>query len=250
MNQIRILLAEDNPLHASKMEMLLDILGYQLVGIGSSEEQVKELFGLHEPDLVIMDISLSGDGDGIKLAAELQRIRPTPLMFLTSFEDKETLNRALDTNPYAYLIKPIERPSLQAAIELAFRQYKLSKGEVVSESRSPESDELIQKDSFLIKSGNKMSKVPLKDILWIEVSQDRYCDIVTKSRNYSVRTSISHLESRLDPSIFVRIHRSHIVNIHKIDGVDDFDMVIEVGDKSLPLGGAYKNQLLERFRLL
>ena len=95
-----------------------------------------------------------------------------------------------------------------------------------------------------------MSKVPLKDILWIEVSQDRYCDIVTKSRNYSVRTSISQLESRLDPSIFVRIHRSHIVNIHKIDGVDDFDMVIEVGDKSLPLGGAYKNQLLERFRLL
>ncbi len=250
MNQIRILLAEDNPLHASKMEMLLDILGYQLVGVGSSEEQVKELFDLHEPDLVIMDISLSGDGDGIKLAAELQRIRPTPLMFLTSFEDKETLSRALDTNPYAYLIKPIERPSLQAAIELAFRQYKLLKGEVVSESRSPESDELIQKDSFLIKSGNKMSKVPLKDILWIEVSQDRYCDIVTKSRNYSVRTSISQLESRLDPSIFVRIHRSHIVNIHKIDGVDDFDMVIEVGDKSLPLGGAYKNQLLERFRLL
>lgn len=249
MSNVRILLAEDNPLHASKLEMLIDMLDYQLVGIGSTEEEVKELYQKHSPDLVVLDISLAGKGDGIKLARDLQVIRPTPIIFLTSHEDKQTLQRALNSNPHAYLIKPVEKPSLQAAIELALFKSNQSSEEKVAQPTSDLEEQIIN-DSFLIKAGSKLTKVPLEDILWIEVSQDRYCDIVTEKRNYPIRTSMNLLESRLDTSVFVRIHRSHIVNIHRIHEIDEFEMTVEMGGKSLPLGGSYKANLLDRFKLL
>lgn len=230
--------------------MLLDEMNYQLIGIYPSEEEVTRLFKATKPDLLIMDIELANGGDGVKLVGILNEINPTPVIFTSSFEDKETIARALQTDPYAYLVKPVERPSLQAAIELALFKFSRRNQQESKEKYLGWSEDLILKDAFFIKSGTKLLKVPHGDILWIEVGQDRYCDIITEKRIYPVRTSMNHLEEKLNPSIFIRIHRSHIVNIHKVEGIDDIDMVVEVGDKSLPLGGSYKNDLINRFRLL
>jgi DNA-binding LytR/AlgR family response regulator len=249
MPPIKILVAEDNPSHASKMEMLLDELEYNLVGIYPTEQEVLRLFRATKPDLVILDIELAGGGDGVAIADKINDIKPTPIIFATSFEDKETITRALKTDPYAYIVKPIERPSLQAAIELALFKFS-NREQQVDDKYQGWSEDLILNDSFFIKSGSKLSKVPHGDILWIEVGQDRYCDIITEKRRYSVRTSMNHLEEKLDRATFVRIHRAHIVNIHKVDGIDDIDMMVEVGEMSLPLGGSYKNDLMNRFRLL
>ncbi|MEP4531634.1 MAG: response regulator [Cyclobacteriaceae bacterium] len=250
MTAIRILVAEDNPMHASKMEMVLDEMGYEVLAITPSEEEFLRLFRATKPDLIILDIELSDAGDGVQIAARVKEIKPTPTIFATSFEDKETINRALQTDPYAYIVKPVEKPSLQAAIELAL--FKFSKAGQTTKPESPTSwdEDLILKDSFFIKAGGKLVKVRFEDILWIQVGQDRYCEIITSTREFQVRTSMNDLEQKLDPTVFVRIHRSHIVNIHKVDGIDDIDMVVEVEDQSLPLGGSYKSNLINRFRLL
>jgi len=248
MSAIKILLAEDNPLHASKMEMLLDILGYELVGVGATEDEVLKLLKSNEPDLLILDISLADNSDGVQIASKTQSIKPLPIIFATSFEDKATLERALSTNPYAYLIKPVEKGSLQAAIELAFK--KFSQNPDIPKKRDEELDEVVLNDSFFVRSGGKLQKVKLTEVMWIEVAQDRYCDLVTADRRFQVRSSLSQLEIRLNPEIFLKIHRGTIVNMNFIDGVDEVDMVVEVGNHSLPLGGSYKNDLINRFRLL
>ncbi|MEQ8713712.1 MAG: response regulator transcription factor [Cyclobacteriaceae bacterium] len=253
MSAIRILVAEDHPAHAAKMEMLLSEAGYDLIAICDTSVETLRLFKATKPDLVILDIELSQGGNGIDIAEKIVELNPTPIIFATSFEDKATLSRALKTDPYAYLVKPVEGPSLQAAIELALYKFVNNRDKNLtsaSQGAHDMSEDLIINDSFFIKSGSKLLKVPHMDLLWVEVSQDRYCDIVTEKRSYQIRTSMNGLEEKLDKSIFVRIHRSHIVNIHKVEGIDEIDMTVEVNEKSLPLGGTYKDNLINRFRLL
>lgn len=252
MSVIKILIAEDNPVHASKMEMLLDELGYHLIGICPTEEEILRLFRATKPDILILDIGLAEGGDGVTIAGKINEIRPTPIIFTTSFEDKESIDRALKTNPYAYMVKPVEKPSLQAAIELALYKFSLlDKDSVSFTDRSMGGiGELVLTDSFFIKAGNQLRKVSFDDILWIEVAHDRYCDIVTPNRRYPVRTSMNAMEETLNPTTFIRIHRSHMVNIAKVQGIDELEMTVEIGDHSLPLGGAYKNNILNRLNRL
>lgn len=250
MAAIKILVAEDNPVHAAKMEMLLDEMGYSLLGVASNAGEFLRLFRATEPDLIILDIELKDGGDGIAIASQVEKIKPTPTIFATSFEDKDTINRALQTDPYAYLIKPVERPSLQAAIELAIFKFGRAKDQKTMPFAHEWSEDLILKDCFFVKAGSKLIKVPHTEILWIAVGEERYCDIVTTNRTYPVRTSMNQLESKLNPNMFVRVHRSHIVNIQQVDGIDESDMVIEVKSKNVPLGAAYKTDLVQRLRLL
>lgn len=250
MPSVKILVAEDDPAHASKIEILLEKLDYEVLGVLSTERDFLRLFKATKPDLVILDIALEDQGDGVNLAAKINEIRPTPIIFATSFEDKETLYRALQANPYAYLTKPVERTPLQAAIEIAI--YKFAKRGVVFDYESYKGweEDAIVNDSFFIKSGSKLIKVKHEDIHWIEVAQERYCDIVTVDRRYQIRSSMNQLEERLSTSVFVRIHRGHIVNIRKVDGIDEMDMTVDLGSETLPLGGVYKANLLNRLKLL
>lgn len=252
MNKVKILVAEDDFTHAAKIEMLLDEMGYDLVGIFPTEEEVLRLFRATAPDLLILDIQLSQGGDGVFLASKINSIRPIPIIFATSFDDKETINRALKTDPYAYIVKPVEKPSLQAAIELAIFKFNKSQQDV-SPNLSDEANwtkDLVLKDSFFIKAGSKLMKVPLSGILWIEVGEERYCDIVTVDRKFPVRTSMNYLEQTLAPSVFVRIHRSYIVNMEKIEGIDEVEMTLDISGQTVPLGAAYKTNLLQRLQRL
>lgn len=250
MDTLKILVAEDNALHASRMEMIIDQMGYDLVGIYANQADLIKAFVNSEPDLIILDIELESQSDGVEIARELQVIRPVPIIFATSFEDKETISRALQTNPYAYLVKPVEKSSLQAAIELAIYKFGKQDVPVAAKTETSEYEDVILRDSFFIKSGSKLLKVKVEDILWIGLAQDRYCDVVTAERRYQVRASLNQLEEKLDPQMFIRIHRSTIVNLNAINGLDEADMTIEVVGTELPLGSVYKNDLIKKMRLL
>ena len=246
MSRIRILLAEDNPLHASKVEMLLDLLDYDLVGVGSTKAEVIQMHSELQPDLMIMDIELSDGSDGVKTAEVIHQDSKVPVIFLSSYEDRETISRALKTNPFAYLVKPVEKGNLQAAIELALAK----SGVDVTPDNATEFNQVLLQNSFFVKSGSKLQKVKLEDVLWVEVAQDRYCDLVTKEKRFQVRSSLNHLEDKLDPSTFIRTHRTTIINLNHIDGIDEFEMVVEVNGHSLPLGNSYKSNFLNKLKMI
>lgn len=250
MPNLRILVAEDNPTHAAKIEMILSQIGYDMVGLFSTTEETLRMFHALKPDLVILDIELENNGDGVEIANKINSLKPTPIIFATSFEDKETIMRALREKPYAYLVKPISKGALQAAIELASYQFSIKEEKIHTPEYNGWSDDLLMKDSFFVKTGGKLVKLLLTDILWIELADERYCEVVTEQKKYRLRTSLNMLEEKLNSKLFVRVHRSTIVNIMKIDDIDETDLTVSINGNTLLMGKIFKTVLLKQIKTL
>lgn len=117
MNHTKILIVEDEAIVAMDLQQRLEQLGYSVVGTAMGGAKALELSGLLEPELVLMDIRLQGGMDGIEAATEIRRRFDLPVLYLTAHSDEATLNRAKLTEPFGYLLKPIESRELQVAIE-------------------------------------------------------------------------------------------------------------------------------------
>ena len=113
MDPISILLVEDEGLIARDLEDTLTRLGYQVSGIASEGAEAIEMARELHPQLVVMDVSLRGELDGIEAACEIQKDAPVPVIFLTGHTDTETLQRAVMTGPLGYLIKPFQETELR-----------------------------------------------------------------------------------------------------------------------------------------
>ncbi|MFK7953663.1 MAG: LytR/AlgR family response regulator transcription factor [Ekhidna sp.] len=251
MSKIKVLAAEDDILHANKIEMILSEVGYELVGISKNTKDTLRLFKSIKPDVVLLDIELENNESGVTLAQQLNNNWPVPIIFTTAREDKETIKKATQTNPCAYLVKPIEKASLLAAIELAIHSFsKRQEGEAITQLPSDWKEDLVSNDCFFIKAGGKLEKVFADDILYIELGEDRYCELVTSQKRYHHRSSLNSLEQKLNANQFARVHRGCIVNIAHVTSIDETDLVIELGEKSVSLGKTYKNSFLKRFKVL
>ncbi len=122
MGRAQILVVEDEAVVAMDLQSRLEDLGYSVIAlIRSGEEAVQTACEMH-PDLILMDINLHGDMDGITAAACIQERNPTPVVYMTAHGDMETLQRAIMTEPLGYIIKPIDEQKLRAAIEVALNK--------------------------------------------------------------------------------------------------------------------------------
>jgi len=127
-----ILLVEDNVIVAFDMQQRLKQLGYQVQGIIASGEEAIEAVGRKTPSLILMDIFLEGQMDGIEAAQTILKSAQIPIIFLTGHDDEETLNRAKITETFGYIIKPAKPRDLHVAIEIAL--YKHAAGLALQKS--------------------------------------------------------------------------------------------------------------------
>ncbi len=124
MQNPKIVVVEDEGIVAADLQDRLQALGYVVpITISSAEEAVVKIPQI-SPDLVLMDIVLKGQMDGIQAADILRREYDFPVVFLTSHSDQNTLNRARVTEPFGYIVKPFEERELHATIEMAFYRHK------------------------------------------------------------------------------------------------------------------------------
>jgi PAS domain S-box-containing protein len=125
MNKIKILIAEDEQIVAKNIEKRLTADGYHVVAsVATGEEAIKKVKKL-SPDIILMDIKLKGKIDGIETADIIRRDFQLPVIFLTSYADEETFQRAKNTEPFGYLIKPFESKELNRVVELALYKNKI-----------------------------------------------------------------------------------------------------------------------------
>src|SRR4026208_1642356 len=123
----RILVVEDQRPIAADIENTLQKLGYVVVGNVSSGEDAISTSDQVRPELVLMDVRLRGEMDGIH-AAEIVRDRfNVPVVFLTAYADEETILRATKTTPFGYLVKPFNERELRATIEIAFYTHQMER---------------------------------------------------------------------------------------------------------------------------
>ena len=127
MDKPKILIVEDESLIALEIETRLRKFGYEVCGKASSSDEVFQIFPTANPNLILMDIMIKGQLDGIQTAFELNKIKSVPIIYLTAFIDQKTLDRAKDTNPFGYLSKPIQERDLRSTIEMALHKSSLDK---------------------------------------------------------------------------------------------------------------------------
>ncbi|TRX20485.1 response regulator transcription factor [Flavobacterium franklandianum] len=239
-----ILIVEDEMIIAANISLQLTHLGYEVTGIIPRAEEVLPHIRLYVPDILLLDINLKGDIDGIQLALLIQKEFKIPIIYLTANSDEAHFERAKDTNPYAFISKPFKKLDLQHAIELTIIRIQ---NENETEKSIPIDNDVpfVLSDCIFVRSHNKMVKVCINDILFIEAERN-YCKIHCKDREHLLVTTLKDLEEKLTSNNLLRIHRSFIVNLSHIDEIAMSHVVI--AKKAIPLSAELKKKLLQRIQ--
>jgi PAS domain S-box-containing protein len=121
----RILIVEDESIISLDIKRLLASSGYLVVGVAASSEQAIRAVGTSAPDLVLMDIHIKGATDGIETALQIRKAFRLPVVFVTAHADRQTLERARESEPFGYIVKPISALSLTSTIEMALHKHRV-----------------------------------------------------------------------------------------------------------------------------
>jgi len=127
MNNGRVMIVEDEPMVAEAIEINLESFGYEVVAKAAAAEEAIDLAQSKKPDVILMDIMLSGDMDGIVAAQKIQDAQGIPIVFLTAYDDEQTLSRASITEPFGYILKPFSPRELNAIIAMALYKSRSEK---------------------------------------------------------------------------------------------------------------------------
>lgn len=186
-----------------------EMAGMEIVAECSNGLEAVSAIDQYEPDLVFMDIQMPGLS-GFQV---LQQIVHVPRIIFSTAFDRYAL-KAFEHNAVDYLLKPYTRERFQQAVN------KLLLNDAQHKRQLQQLTEHLQKDSpyparLLVEQGNKMIGLPVADIQWVEARGD-YSGLHTGQQMFLSNLGISALEHKLDPAIFLRIHRSVMVNVHHI----------------------------------
>ena len=153
MKKIKILVVEDEAMMASSIKKMLQRLNYEVIATCSTGEEAIEQAQTHSPDLILMDIMLAGDMDGIETADWIRSHCGLPVIYLTAYADDEIIKRAKTTHPFGYLIKPVQPRELKIVIEMALYRIQIE-GELALSKANFHS--IVQKnnDGILLVDGN------------------------------------------------------------------------------------------------
>ncbi len=240
---MKILIVEDDTLISESVGDILRMLDHQVVGVADNAQNALELCNQHQPEIALLDIQIAGDIDGVELAEIIRDQFDIPFIFTTAFADNATISRARDMGPFGYLVKPYGVKEVNAAIQVAKASFdRLKKAEKANSSMSKIID-----NSLFLKVENKLIKVKIDDILFVEAKGD-YALFKTKAKGYIVHTTIKKVQDRLEAFNFQKVHRSFVVNISKIIDIEESNLLID--DKVIPISRANKDSLINKLNLL
>lgn len=251
----KILVVEDEMVIAANISLQLSELGYEVTGILPRGEEAIEHIKIERPDIVLLDIQLKGELDGIETANLILKDHNIPIIYLTANADDTHFNRAKETHPYAFISKPFKKRDLQRAIELAVDRINAESGSklvegahsVPEELRSNENEPFILNDRIFIRHNEKMIKIDIQDILYIEADRN-YCRIFTSDKNYLLVTTLKDMDEKLPQKHFLRIHRSYIINLSQIAEIAGTHVVIS--RNAIPMSKDMRSELLKRLQTI
>lgn len=252
---IKILIVEDEMVIAANISLQLSDLGYEVTGILPRGEEALSHIKIDQPDIVLMDIQLKGKMDGIETAKEIELQYNIPIIYLTANTDETHFIRAKETHPYAFISKPFKKLDLQRAIELTVNRISIESASITIKnsqenniaSAFENTTDLILNDRIFVRHNEKMLKINIKDIYYIEADRN-YCRIFSQGREYLLVITLKDLNEKLPQNHFIRIHRSYIINLSQIDEVAGTHIVI--AKKAIPMSKAMRTELLKRLQTI
>lgn len=197
-NHFKILIVDDEVLLAEFLKDELIALGYSNIKLAHNKTQAIKLINEFNPDLVLLDIRMKNEREGIEIGEEINNTFKIPFIYITAHSDKEIVKQAIATKPMGYITKPFKQTDVYAAVNLVEMQ-----------------KESIEEHFFVFKDGYDTLKISVSDIYYAK-SDDNYIHVVTVDKKYTIRNTLEWFKENTPPEFFHQTHRSYVVNITKI----------------------------------
>lgn len=196
---LKILIVEDEVLIAEYLKSILESFEIVHIEMAHEKESALKKISAGNFDLILLDIRLEKELQGIEIAVEIQKKSKISFIFLTAHSDLHTINSALETNPFTYLTKPLKKMDIYSTLNVFVRS--------ITEKESKH---------LFVKEGNANIKINFSDILFVK-SIGNYIKIYTSNESFNVRNSLEWITEILPEETFKRAHRSYLVNVSKIE---------------------------------
>jgi two-component system, LytTR family, response regulator LytT len=219
-NNFKILIVDDEVLIAEFLKDELLALGYDNIELAHHKQQALLKIIEFNPQLILLDIRMKTEREGIEIADEINKSYNIPFIFITAHSDKDIVKQALATKPVGYITKPFKKIDVYAAVHLA---------ETNSEKQTTKTRQLI------IKDGTNNTLIPFNDITFIE-GEGNYVTIYYDDKKQLSRQSLEGTMKDLDDERFFKLHRSFIINLNKVTSFTKKNVIIM--DKSIPISRA------------
>ncbi len=246
MGKIQVLIVEDDPIIAADIKTSLLEMGFGVTNLVESGKAALDSIAANPPDLVLMDIRLEGEMDGIETAKRINEQMPLPLIFLTANTDRTTFERAKLTQPFAFLSKPFDVFALEHSIELAIQNFsEFQKSEKAPASK--ENTQVLLDRIFLKDHRNRIVKIQLNEILFIQ-AQGNYCDIFIQGKKITVAFNLKNVTKKIDDDSFARVHRSYLINLKQLDEIGD--AFLHIKGHKIPLAYSYREGFYSKLKMI
>lgn len=231
--KINCIAIDDEPLALDKIREYIKRIGYlNLLAVFNNAIDALEFLKEHKVDLIFLDIQME-ELTGIQM---LETLQDKPKVVLTTAYDEYAL-RGYELDVCDYLLKPI---SFQRFLQACEKVYKQIDPEIqVEKAHTGTTSNNNNLNYFFVKNGNKTQKINFEDILFVEGMKD-YLRIWTKEEKVMTLLSFKKLEELLPGDKFVRIHKSYLISIDKIESIERNR--IKIAGERLPIGNSYRRQ--------
>lgn len=255
MNRYRVIIADDEPLQRDALRTALQREpDMEVIAVCEDGDTALEVILNERPDLAMLDVQMPGL-TGIQIVDALPADSRPVIVFVTAFDDYAV--RAFEVNAVDYLLKPFDTSRLQAALQRA-RQRLTEPRPTDSAGADPTGLDLAVKalhrpahwaQRILPVAAGRIRVMPVADVEWLE-AKDNYVRVHTGAGAGLLRETLTSLHARLDPAVFLRVHRSAVVNVHRIRELrprtnGDFQIVMTSGAVTT-LSRTYSRDVLHR----
>ncbi len=231
------IIIDDDPLSRKIIEGFIDKTE-SLSLFGSYESPLSAFKAFNEDneiDLVFLDIEMP-EMSGLDF---LNTLDSPPMIIIVSGQEKYALE-AFEHDVVDYLLKPIALPRFYKSVNKAQKRFQ----DKESISKLPE-------EIFIKKKNSTLVRLRYDEILWVEALEN-YVTVSTFKEKFTIHFTMKAIENKLPSGMFKRVHRSYIVNVQRIEVIEDNNVIVKVehGNKIIPIGKSYKDNLMDDLNLI
>ncbi|MGW8121482.1 LytR/AlgR family response regulator transcription factor [Roseivirga echinicomitans] len=238
----RILIIEDNLDLAEDLIGKLKLIGYDVIGNATNLAEAFTLVDDRKPDLIIVETSLCSGACGIDIIRQVQQTHNIPIIYLTSNCESTRVKMALETNPSAYLLKPVQFSELEINIGLAIQNF--NKREALPYTKD---EAIVANDAIFIPDNQMHIRIKNCDIYAVE-ADGSYIKILMDGKKYQLTSNLKNFVKQFVDPRFIRISRKHLINASYVEKING--NTIYLGQYEFQFSKLNRQEILSHFRIL
>ena len=232
--KIQILIVDNEITLSSQISSQLNQIKYQLIGTVPNLKEALHFLRKQAVDIILIELKTPLENNWLKLGLEIKNSFNLPFIIMASESNQSSINKAIKLNPTAILLKPLIKQQIEIAIDIAVENFHkpIFKIEKLNKSLGKKTNMMSLKNCLFLKRNNLLERVDFDDILWLK-AESNYTIIHTLKGEFIYATVLKIFEEKLPTDQFMRVHRSYIINLEKIDGFEGKMVIIK--NKYIPI---------------